>query len=579
MKFLLLIFSIAYSTVHAQNVLPNIGFLLRGYHLYHGNPLATQVTSDPGFRHIIFEPAHSKNLTTGDLKFSIPDGTKAYAKTGCTQAFSHETVQSSEEYRRLLKEMIATNYTGFENTFHGSSDYKHIDATHSKDQSKQLLITQIMCAKYEAILDIVEPPNYNSQFKAKLVEIYASFQRDPDNIETRNSLIHKFLNMFGTHYIRKLELGSRLNFQSSLNAMDRYNLEQAGIDPRSGAMYSMTKKMGHQLTEEELRHSHLFDKLVTGTKSSSSASYNEDGTLDVLNSIPIPLYYEIERIDNLFVKGMARSLGLDYRNIKILFEAYFDNYCQNENLFSGELRCNEDASDSVDRTSSSALSSRNFKLVFLESGEAEGSSINSALWRDKLPEMTAFTVSWWMKTTPYTENSKNRRHILSYNCNQVDHFKILAAAETQGGCLTLLLDGEPLVGGSSCLIPFDDNYHHYVVTWSSHYGRWQVYIDGNIMDAGSSNRGFIIPSGGYLVLGQQHETGDIIENPLTAFRGEIAFLNIWDFSVNGVEARNLARVNGELEGNVVQWDQSKMKFAGEGLDTRAVISNDEFFRI
>lgn len=551
--------------------LPNVGYVLRGYHLYHGNPLATQVTSDPGFRNVIFDRLYTQSLTSADLKYQIPDGTIAHPKSGCTQAFSHETIQSSEEYQRLLQDMIKTNYSGFDNSFHGSSDYKHIDSTHSKDHTSQLLMAQIICSKYEASLNTVDPPIYTEAFVENLKEIYAAMQRDLDY----NATIHDFLNTFGTHYVRKLELGSRLNFQYSLSSLDRYNLEQAGIDPRSGAIYSMTKKMGHQLTEEELRHSRLFDKLISGSKSSSSASYNQDGNLDVLNSVPIPLYYEIDRIDNLLVKSMMKSAGVDYKSLKRMIGNYFDNYCAFENHYSGVDRC--PTSEAEDDTSALAISGKNFKVVFPESGE--GSSTNHVMWRQKLPEMTAFTVSWWMKTSPYTEASNNRRHILSYNCNQVDHLKILAAAETQGGCLSLQLDGEPLVGGSNCLIPFDNNYHHYVVTWSTTYGRWQVYIDGNVMDGGSSSKGLIIPEGGYLVVGQQHHSGSIIENSLTAFQGEIAYLNMWDFSVNGVEARNLATANGVAQGNVVQWDQGKVKFSGEGLDVRAVTLNDDFFKI
>ena len=576
MKFVSLV--IVYSLLSAAcsaAVLPNIGYLLRGYHLYHGNPLATQVTSDPGFGDVIFEPLYSQNLTSADLKYLIPDGTKSYPKTGCTQAFTHETVQSSEEYQRLLKDMIKTNYTGFDNSFHGSSDYKHIDSAHSKDHTSQLLMTQIVCAKYEASLDTVKPPTYTEAFKMKLKSIYATWQRDRSNTNGINAEIHEFLNIFGTHYVRKLELGSRLNFQNSLNSLDRYNLEQAGIDPRSGAIFSMTKKMGHKLTEEEIRHSRLFDKLVSQSKSSSSTLYSADGTLDVLNSAPIPLYYEIDRIDTLFIKSMMKTAGVDYKSLKRMIGEYFENYCSNENQYSGVDRCPND--ESQDETTALAISSKNFKLVFPESSLE--SSTNSAMWRAKLPEMTSFTVSWWMKTTPYTEASNKRRHILSYNCDQVDHLKILAAAETQGGCLSIQLDGEPLVGGSNCLIPFDNNYHHYVVTWSTTYGRWQVYIDGNVMDGGSSNKGFIIPSGGYLVIGQQHESGSVIENPLTAFQGEIAYLNMWDFSVNGVEARNLASANGVARGNVVKWDQAKLKFSGEGLDVRAVSMNDDFFKV
>ena len=50
-------FALRISGALSIDVIPNIGYLFRGYHLYKGNPLATQVTSDPGFQNLIFEPA------------------------------------------------------------------------------------------------------------------------------------------------------------------------------------------------------------------------------------------------------------------------------------------------------------------------------------------------------------------------------------------------------------------------------------------------------------------------------------------------------------------------------------------
>lgn len=565
------------------DVLPNIGFLFRGYHLYQGNPLATQVTADPGFVNLIFEPTYNLSLVSADNKYLIPDGTKSYPKEGCTQAFNHEILQTSDEYKILLRDMVKTNYTGFDHSFKGSSDFNRIHKAHSKDQSTELLLTQIVCLKYEAYLDVVIPPTYNSLFISALREILAADQRNKSDVKGKDLLIHNFLITYGTHYVRKIEFGSRLSFQNSLNSLDRYNLEQAGVDVRTGAILSMTEKMGHQLTEAELKHSQIFDKLISDKKSSSSSTYSEKGLLDILNSTPIPLYYEIDRLDSLFMKNLMKSANLNYKRLKELFGTYFMNYCKNEKIFNNNIDTCTTNDNSANDNSALFVSKKNFKAVFAHSYAMNPADITSSgngiLWRKKLPEMTAITISWWMKTSPYVSKGPKRRHIVSYNNEITDHFKILAATEEEGGCLKLEIAGSAIVDTSQCLLPFDGNYHHYVIVWATSYGRWQVFIDGNVVAGGSAARGYVIPDGGYLVIGQKHKAGNLSMDPLTVFGGEIAYFNVWDIAMNGVEARNLAIGNGGIQGNVVGWDQSDLKFKGDGLDVRAVTSNDDFFRI
>ena len=80
------------------------------------------------------------------------------------------------------------------------------------------------------------------------------------------------------------------------------------------------------------------------------------------------------------------------------------------------------------------------------------------------------------------------------------------------------------------------------------------------------------------MLGQQHESGNVIDDPLTAFRGELAYLNIWNYAVNGVEARRLSDESARVQGNVVAWDQTGLKFSGEGLAVRAIAGDEHLVR-
>ena len=51
----------------------NIGYVLTGYDIFFGNPLATEQLADPGIRQPIFQ-AEYKGATTQDSRYCIPEG-------------------------------------------------------------------------------------------------------------------------------------------------------------------------------------------------------------------------------------------------------------------------------------------------------------------------------------------------------------------------------------------------------------------------------------------------------------------------------------------------------------------------
>ena len=54
--------------------MPNIDYVLYGYNVLYGNPLATGGTTDPGFASQIFKADYTGGLTSGDKRFLIPNG-------------------------------------------------------------------------------------------------------------------------------------------------------------------------------------------------------------------------------------------------------------------------------------------------------------------------------------------------------------------------------------------------------------------------------------------------------------------------------------------------------------------------
>ena len=54
-----------------NNKMKNIGYILSGYDLWFGNPLAVEQTVDPGFRGQIFA-AHYGDTLTADNRYCVP---------------------------------------------------------------------------------------------------------------------------------------------------------------------------------------------------------------------------------------------------------------------------------------------------------------------------------------------------------------------------------------------------------------------------------------------------------------------------------------------------------------------------
>jgi hypothetical protein len=58
-------------------------YIGKGYDILVGNPLSEEGV-DPGFQHEIFEFAYTKNETTEDGKFLVPDGISHRKTTACS---------------------------------------------------------------------------------------------------------------------------------------------------------------------------------------------------------------------------------------------------------------------------------------------------------------------------------------------------------------------------------------------------------------------------------------------------------------------------------------------------------------
>lgn len=152
---------------------------------------------------------------------------------------------------------------------------------------------------------------------------------------------------------------------------------------------------------------------------------------------------------------------------------------------------------------------------------------------------TAFTIEFWMRTsdtakegTPFsyaTSSEDNMFFIEDYR-----HFRFR-------------LDGTAIPASGDTGVSANDNqWHHIAVTWNNSSGSFNLYRDGLLRyTATGIKTGFIIPSGGAVVIGQEQDSRGGGFQSSEAFLGQIDELRMWnsarsEFSIRSDMHRSLA---------------------------------------
>ena len=69
----------------------------RSYNLLEGNPLNNAI--DPGFEHAIFDFTYTKQQTTEDGKFLVPDGVANRKASSCSFSTNVQTYRGTKSYQ------------------------------------------------------------------------------------------------------------------------------------------------------------------------------------------------------------------------------------------------------------------------------------------------------------------------------------------------------------------------------------------------------------------------------------------------------------------------------------------------
>ncbi|MGH0121730.1 UNVERIFIED_CONTAM: hypothetical protein FKN15_000202 [Acipenser sinensis] len=103
---------------------------------------------------------------------------------------------------------------------------------------------------------------------------------------------------------------------------------------------------------------------------------------------------------------------------------------------------------------------------------------------------------------------------------------------------------------------------HYCITWASHSGGAELWVNGVVGEEKHVRRGYVLQSGGTFILGKDQD-GILGISESDSFVGHMSDVNIWDYILSSSEIRELMKCsNVRSKGNVVGWGSHRVDLFG-----------------
>uniref|UniRef100_A0A673KE81 Pentraxin-4-like n=1 Tax=Sinocyclocheilus rhinocerous TaxID=307959 RepID=A0A673KE81_9TELE len=166
------------------------------------------------------------------------------------------------------------------------------------------------------------------------------------------------------------------------------------------------------------------------------------------------------------------------------------------------------------------------------------------------------SICTWLKV-----DAKYLGTILSYATENNDNMLVLYGRNS--GILGVMnfVIGDPAYRELSLQNILDGHWHHLCIIWSSIEGRFWYYLDSHLISPGSKfQKGYEVPPGGSMILGQEQDSigGDFDE--AEAFVGRLAGFALWTRSLSPGEVSGLASGKGVPRGAVLSLDDVDQMF-------------------
>ncbi|KAL4624563.1 neuronal pentraxin-2 isoform X1, partial [Arapaima gigas] len=189
--------------------------------------------------------------------------------------------------------------------------------------------------------------------------------------------------------------------------------------------------------------------------------------------------------------------------------------------------------------------------------------------KKSLPEMYAFTVCMWLKSTASPGIGTPFSYGVPGQTNEI------VLIEWGNNPIELLINDKV---AQLPLSVSDGQWHHICITWTTRDGLWEAFQDGEKLGSGENLAPWHpIKPGGVIILGQEQDTVGGRFDATQAFVGEITHFNIWDRILRPVDIMNMANCSSYMPGNVVPWVDNNVEVYGGATKWALEICEDQLF--
>ncbi|KAJ1097586.1 hypothetical protein NDU88_002704 [Pleurodeles waltl] len=142
--------------------------------------------------------------------------------------------------------------------------------------------------------------------------------------------------------------------------------------------------------------------------------------------------------------------------------------------------------------------------------------------------------------------------MLSYATEENDNKLVLHGRNSTNQGTIQFVIGDPAFRELPVVALLDNRWHHICVIWSSIQGKYWFYVDRRLATTGSRfQKGYELPPGGSLVLGQEQDTIGGGFDSSESFVGSLAGFAMWNRSLSPGEVSGIATGKGQPRGAIL----------------------------
>ncbi|XP_070837854.1 pentraxin-4 [Chaetodon trifascialis] len=188
-------------------------------------------------------------------------------------------------------------------------------------------------------------------------------------------------------------------------------------------------------------------------------------------------------------------------------------------------------------------------ILFFPTAAAE----NYVTFSLTLPTLPELSVCLWLRV-----ESSHVGTLLSYATDDNDNQLVLYGRNSSSSPSLDFVIGDTVYRPLPVPSLLDARWHHLCIVWSSIQGRFWHYSDRRLTSSGSNFRkGWEIPGGGSVVLGQEQDVVGGGFDPAEGFSGQVAGFRVWNRVLSPSEVEGVAEGRGVPRGVVLDMGDIK----------------------